>query len=213
MSHSRFTFEREFPATKDNYVPLEQKEPTITVAEHELTMSLALEQARNESYAEGKLAADTEETARLARAMESVSHALEVLRHSLDGIEASASAEAITFAHEFARKLAGKLIDTSPVAVIEDVARQIFDDLRGQSHVAVRVSPELVDITKEKISGITRERGFEGRLIVLGEPENLPGDVKIEWADGGIVRDRARVERTVAEGVDRALAAGMTLGS
>jgi flagellar assembly protein FliH len=208
MTASRFVFEREFPATKDNYVPLEQKEPTLTVSEHHRLMADAVTAARQESYAAGQVDADTQETARLARAMESVAHGLEVLRRELDGIAASASAEAIRFAHEFAKRLAGKLIDSAPMPLIEDVARQIFDDLRGQAHVAVRVAPELVDATKEKISAITRERGFEGRLIVLGEPENRAGDVKIEWADGGIVRDRNALERTVAEGVERALAAG-----
>jgi flagellar assembly protein FliH len=209
MTASRFVFEREFPTTKDNYVPLEQKESTLTVSEHHRIMTDAVTAAREESFAAGKLEADTEETARLARAMESVSHGLEIMRRELDDIAASASAEAIRFAHEFAKRLAGKLIDTTPMPLIEDVARQIFDDLRGQAHVAVRVAPELVDATKERISVITRERGFEGRLIVLGEPENRPGDVRIEWADGGIVRDRNTLERTVAEGVERALAAGV----
>ncbi len=212
MTSNRFVFERQFPATKDNYVPLEQKEPTLTVSMHEQQMADAVAAAREDSFAAGKLEADMEETARLARAMESVSHGLEVLRRELDGIAASASSEAIRFAHAFARQLASKLIDTAPMPLIEEVARQIFDDLRGQPHVAIRVAPELVDATKEKISAITRERGFEGRLIVLGEPENRPGDVRIEWADGGIVRDRNTLERTLSEGVDRALAAGIASG-
>ena len=44
-----------------------------------------------------------------------------------------------------------------------------------------------------------RERGFEGRIVVLGEPDMNAHDVRIEWADGGIVRDQARIEAAAAE--------------
>ena len=30
-------------------------------------------------------------------------------------------------------------------------------------------------------------------LVVLGEPDLAPGDARIEWADGGVVRERARI--------------------
>jgi flagellar assembly protein FliH len=205
MVAQKFTFERAFPDTANRIVPLEQKEPTLTVAEHETLMSAAIANARIDAFIEGKNAANDEETARLVRAMESVSMALDQLRYELSDIQAMASQEAIRFAHDIARKLAGKLLDSAPMTVIENVAREIFDDLRGQLHVAVRVAPDLIDLTKEKLSSIARERGFEGRLIVMGEPEIQPGDVRIEWADGGIIRDRALVEQTLTAGIERAL--------
>ena len=49
-----------------------------------------------------------------------------------------------------------------------------------------------------KRAGSTRSpaaRGFEGRLVVLAEPEIAPGDCRIEWADGGVVRDQRRDRR------------------
>jgi flagellar assembly protein FliH len=188
MATSRFIFQREFPATPDRMVPLETKEPTLTVSEHE---------------------ADSEQTARLAEAMEQVGRLLDDLRLDLDGIQAAASNEAIRFAHAFGSMLAGKLLDAAPLAVIELTARTIFDDLRGQPHIAVRLSPDLIDPARARLAVIAKEKGYEGRLIVMGEPEIPPGDVRIEWADGGIIRDRAQAEQSVAAGVDRALAAGV----
>ena len=205
MVAQKFIFERAFPDTANRVVPLEQKEATLTVSEHAKLLDAAVASARIDAFMEGKSAEHDEETARLARAMESVAMALDQLRHELADIQVLASREAIIFAHDIARKLAGKLLDSAPMTVIENVAREIFDDLRGQPHVAVRVAPELIDVTKEKLTSIARERGFEGRLIVMGEPEIEPGDVRIEWADGGIIRDRALVEQTVAAGVERAL--------
>ncbi len=208
MAPQRFTFDRAFPQTADRVVPLEKKEPTITVAEHERRLAAACDMARQQGFAEGKAEAEAEFTAHLARATESLSFAMQGVRSDLDGIQAMASAEAVMFAQAFARHLAGRLLDGAPMAQIEEAARRVFDDLRGQPHVAARVSPALADATKERLSLIARERGFEGRLIVLGEPEIADGDIRIEWADGGIVRERAAAERQLSDAVEQALAAG-----
>jgi flagellar assembly protein FliH len=210
MAAQRFTFGRAFPETPDRHVPLETREPTLTVSEHERIMAAAVAETAGDAFMRGRLEADGEATAHLARAMDIVGVNLDLLRDALDGIQAQASAEAIAFAHSIGRQLAGRLMDAAPLALIEDAARRIFDDLRGQPHAAVRVSPELVDAAKELLQKVARDRGFEGRIIVLGEPEISQGDVRIEWADGGIVRDRAAAERVVADCVASALAAGGT---
>jgi flagellar assembly protein FliH len=210
MSAAKFIFQREFPATSDRMMPLETKEPTLGISEHEILMAAAVASARQDAFLMGKLEAENEQTARLAEAMEQVARMLDLLRLELDGIQASASHEAIHFAHAFGRKLAGKLLDAVPLTLIEQTARAIFDDLRGQPHVAVRLAPDLVDAARDRLTAIAREKGFEGRLIVMGEPEIPPGDVRIEWADGGIIRDRVQTEQTVAAGVERALASGVT---
>jgi flagellar assembly protein FliH len=41
--------------------------------------------------------------------------------------------------------------------------------------------------------------------VVLGEPEIMPGDCRVEWADGGVVRDRAAVELAIDGAVNRYL--------
>jgi flagellar assembly protein FliH len=207
MSPQRFTFDRAFPQTADRVVPIEKKEPTVALSEHERLMAAAHAAGRQQGFLEGKAEADGAFAAHLARATETLAYAMEAVRADLDAIQARASGEAVMFAEAFARHLAGSLLDAAPMARIEDAARRVFDDLRGQPHVAARVSPALADATKERLSAIARERGFEGRLIVLGEPEIADGDVRIEWADGGVVRDRAAVERRLADAVAQALAA------
>ncbi|MGL5117434.1 MAG: FliH/SctL family protein [Beijerinckiaceae bacterium] len=212
MTAAKFAFSRAFPETTAKFVPLEEKEPTLTLSEHGKLLALAVADARTQGYLEGQDQARHEETARLARAMESVGMAFDGVRQELTGIERAATDEALRFAHDLARVLAGRLMDRAPLETVASIARDIFEDLRGQPHVAVRVAPELTDAANELMRGLARERGFEGRLIVMGEPEIAPGDVRIEWADGGVVRDRARVEELVAASVDKALAAGFARG-
>jgi flagellar assembly protein FliH len=42
---------------------------------------------------------------------------------------------------------------------------------------------------------------------VLAEPEIAPGDCKIEWADGGIVRDTAKIDSAIGSAIGRYLGA------
>jgi flagellar assembly protein FliH len=49
--------------------------------------------------------------------------------------------------------------------------------------------------------------GFAGRLVVLGDPEQKPGDGRIEWVDGGLVRDRAALEAEIDNRIAAFLAA------
>jgi len=178
------------------------------VSEHRRLLAVAEAGARAEAFVMGRLEGESDSSARLAQALEQVSMRLDALAGELGAIEAAASAEAIRFAHAFAVKLAGRLLDDAPMASIEEAARAIFDDLRGQPHVAVRVAPALVDAAKDRLATVARERGFDGRLIVLGEPEIPSGDVRIEWADGGIARERGRAEQLLAAAVEQSLAAG-----
>jgi flagellar assembly protein FliH len=201
-----FTFAREFKQGGARVVPLEEKEATLTQSAHHAALQQAVAGAHAQGVAEGRAAARAEETARLARAMEAVSTSLDQMRHRLDQLEECAAREAIRFAELFAGKLSAGLVAEAPVAMVERVAAEIFTDLRGQAHVAVRVAPELVEATRDRIGALARDRGFEGRLIVMGEPEISAGDVRIEWADGGIVRDQAAVASAIQLAVERVLA-------
>ena len=70
----------------------------------------------------------------------------------------------------------------------------------------VRVSEALHAVTRERLEATARLRGFEGRLVVLAEPDLAPGDCRIEWADGGMVRNRAATELAIGEVVARYIA-------
>ena len=70
----------------------------------------------------------------------------------------------------------------------------------------VRVNDPLYADARERLEEIARMRGFEGRLVVLAEPDIACGDCRIEWADGGVNRDRAAIEAAIGEAVARYLA-------
>jgi flagellar assembly protein FliH len=209
MSAQKFIFDRQFGGNAPGssvFVKKEETEPVITVAEHEKIVALARLEGEQKGFVEGQASARGEETARLATAEEHLSAALRNVWAEINRIEVSASREAINFALVFAERLSTEMSKRFPLEPIEESARRAFKDLRGAPHIVARVAPELVDEVKRRLSRMALEGGIDGKLIVLGEPEISRGDCRIEWADGGVVRDRAQLIRKLHDVVTLALA-------
>ena len=120
---------------------------------------------------------------------------------TLMAIETRLECEAVEVAVAVARKLAPALIEREPFAEISALASDCFRQLVASPHIAVRINDALYATAREKLDGIVRARGFEGRLVVLAEPDIAPGDCRIEWADGGINRDTAKADAAIGEAV------------
>lgn len=184
-----------------------EAKPSIALAEHAAKVA----DAEAEAYRKGFAAAETQalaESSRLtAAALERLAGAFDGLDRALRGIEARLEAEAVEVAVAVARKLSPALIAREPFTEIAALASECFRQLVAAPHVVVRVNEALYDATREKLEAIVRASGFDGRLVVLAEAEIAPGDCRIEWADGGINRDRAASEAAVAEVVARYVAA------
>jgi flagellar assembly protein FliH len=63
------------------------------------------------------------------------------------------------------------------------------------------------------IEEMVRTRGLAGHLIVLAEPDIQTGDCRIEWADGGVNRDRSATEAAIDEAVARYVKARLAAAS
>lgn len=190
-----------------DFAPTQKAANTIALAEHKTLLG----EAETRGYRNGFQAAEAEmkaETARrLAIALEQIADMLGIMAQGLKGIEARLEAEACDVAHAVASKLAPALIAREPLAEINALAVDAFRQLLASPHVVVRVSDKIYDAAREKMEEISRQTGFEGRLVMLGEPEIAEGDCRIEWADGGVIRDRAAAQSLITETVNRFIAA------
>jgi flagellar assembly protein FliH len=193
----KFLFDTDFTGAADG----KPAEPTITLAEHALKLAAAEAAARGNGYAAAQADAGVESGRRMANALERIAAGLAVANQALSAIEARLECEAVEVAVAVARKLAPALIAREPFAEISSLASDCFRQLIAAPHVAVRVNDALYVDAKEKLDAIARARSFEGRLVVLAEPDIAPGDCRIEWADGGINRDSAAVSAAVGAAV------------
>ena len=186
-----------------DFAPTPKAAATIAIADHKSLMT----DAETRGYRNGFQAAETEmkaETARrLTLALEQIAKTLETMAQGLNAIESRLESEAVDVAHAVASKLAPALIAREPLAEIQTLATETFRQLLASPHVVVRVSDKLYDAAREKLEKISQQAGFEGRLVMLGEPDIAEGDCRIEWADGGVTRDRAAAQALIAETVKR----------
>ncbi|MGB6760386.1 MAG: flagellar assembly protein FliH, partial [Xanthobacteraceae bacterium] len=60
---------------------------------------------------------------------------------------------------------------------------------------------------KGQIEEIARANGFDGRLAIVSDESLAPGDCRVEWADGGIVRDHTATASAIDETVARYITA------
>lgn len=196
---SKFMFDLDFAAPK--------VANTIPLADHHVRLSEAEQKGYREGFAAGQKEAEALTARRLAVALERIGQTLTALAAGLQAIESRLEAEAVEVATAVARKLSAELIAREPLVEIEALVRDCFRHLTSAPHVVVRVGDDLYPHILERLDGLAGEFGFQGRLVVLAEPDIRDGDCRIEWADGGIVRDSARTEAAIAETIARFVAA------
>lgn len=184
---SRFLFDHDF------------RRPSTSAAQVREAASAAEAEARGHAagLAQGRAEAEAQVQARLADAVNRLALTAAGLLARADEQDAAREAQALDFAVALARRIAGDALDAQPLAAIAEAARDALQHLRGVPHLVVRVNEALVEDAEALVKRLARERGYEGRLVVLGEPDMPPGDARMEWADGGVVRERARIEATL----------------
>jgi flagellar assembly protein FliH len=184
--------------------------PTMTVVEAERRRADAEAQAHRKGFAAGLAQAQGEADQRVATALGLIADSLSKLDRALNGIEARLETEAVQVAVAVAGKLAPELIAREPFTEISALATECFRHLVTTPHVVVRVGGDIYETVKEKLEETARVRGFEGRLVVMSDTEIAQGDCRIEWADGGVNRDRAATLSAIDDVVGRYVAARST---
>jgi|HubBroStandDraft_2_1064218.scaffolds.fasta_scaffold441433_1 flagellar assembly protein FliH len=187
--------------------------PAITLAEHALKLAAAEAAAHERGFAAAQTDAAVESGRRMADALERIATGLTMANDGLHAIETRLECEAVEVAVAVARKLAPALIAREPFAEISALAGDCFRQLIAAPHVAVRVNDALYATAKEKLDDIVRAKSFEGRLVVLAEPDIAVGDCRIEWADGGINRDSAAADAVIGEAVTGYISARRTFAA
>jgi len=180
---------------------------TITLVEAERRSADAESQAYRNGFAAGLEKARNDAPQQLAAALDVIADAMDRLNRALAGIEARLETEAVQVAVAVAGKLAPELIARQPLAEMSALAAESFNHLVKAPHVVVHIGAEIYEATKVKLDEIAQARGFEGRLVVLSNSAMAPGDCRIEWADGGVARDRAATLAIIDDLVARYVAA------
>lgn len=118
-----------------------------------------------------------------------------------DQRSAAIEAQAARVAIATARALAGAALAAKPLGEIEHAVRECLTHARLAPHLVMRVNDAAVEDVEALVRRVGQETAFAGRLVVLGEPDIMPGDGRIEWADGGFAIESERLSRLVEQAV------------
>ncbi len=197
---AKFMFDMDFSA------PDKAREKAATQAEIAQKVAAAEARAHRDGFAAGQREAKAESDRRAALALEEIGVAIKNIASRFAGIETRMETEAVDVAVAVARKLCSELIAGEPLAEITGLIGECFSHLVSTPHLVVRINDALYDGARERIEKLAKQSGFEGRLVILAEPTIVNGDCKIEWADGGVVLERAAIEAKINELVGRYMA-------
>jgi len=197
---AKFLFDMDFSA------PDKTRERPATAAEIAQKIAAAESRAYRDGHEAGQREAKAESDRRTALALEEIGIAIKGIAARFSGIETRMETEAVDVAVAVARKLCGELIAREPLGEITGLVRDCFAQLVSTPHLVVRINDSLYERAHEQIEKLARQSGFQGRLVILAEPEIDSGDCKIEWADGGVVLERAAIDAKINELVGRYMA-------
>jgi flagellar assembly protein FliH len=197
---AKFLFDMDFSA------PDKSRERPATPAEIAQKIANAEARAYRDGFDAAKREAKAESDRRSALALEEIGIAIQAIASRFSGIETRMETEAVDVAVAVARKLCSELIAGEPLSEITALVSDCFSHLVSTPHLVVRINEQLYEAARERIEKLAKRSGFEGRLVILAEPEIDTGDCKIEWADGGVVLERAAIEAKINELVGRYMA-------
>jgi flagellar assembly protein FliH len=201
---AKFTFSQDFGPTEPRRRP---EDVDAEIARLTARIDAARQEGRVEGYAAGKVDQEAVELGRLADAVEKLAVAAAQCLTTLDAERAEIERDAVELAMATAKTMARGLIEREPLFEITRVAAEAIANLRGAPHLVLRVAPEQVEAVEKRMKRVAFERGFDGRLIVLGDPDQAIGDCQIEWADGGFIRNTPAVEAAIRAAMSRYLEA------
>jgi flagellar assembly protein FliH len=196
---AKFMFDIDFSAP-------DRSREKASPAEVAQKVAAAEAKAYRDGFDAGQREAKAESDRRTALALEEIKIAMQGVAARFAGVESRMETEAVDVAVAVARKLCSELIAAEPLGELSGLVSECFSHLVSTPHLVVRVNDQLYEAARERIERLAKPSGFQGRLVILAEPEIASGDCRIEWADGGVVLERAAIEAKINELVGRYIA-------
>ncbi|MGJ8529137.1 hypothetical protein [Maritalea sp.] len=180
--HAKFTFDLDLAKTS-------QKSKLMEERDIERMISQAREQGYNEGLQEGQNSVQSQTSQQVAAAAEQVAASGAQFLQVLDQAQQHHLAQSTKLAASVGHKLASTLIEQTPTPEISALIEDCLSSLGKTAHLVVRCNEQLSDEVKPIVEQFASQAGFEGRLIIMGEPDIGMGDCRVEWSDGGIARN------------------------
>lgn len=161
----------------------------------------AVAEARAEGFADGRRSGLAEASAavdhHVARALEEIANNLAALGTELQQQEEDTTRRSAALAVMICRKFLPSRYRETAADEITALLAALLPRVVGMPKLTVRVAENLAEPLVERLREVARAAGFSGPVETIGDGGVEPGDCRIEWLRGGVVRDAAALWREV----------------
>lgn len=151
--------------------------------------SAELVSVRKDGEAKGRESAEAAAARKMADEVAKLAKNAVALLGARDQMTRNLESEACELAYTIGTHLAETALARTPFSEIEALVKDTMDVLSDTPHLVLHLSLETADEIKPQLTRLLDESGFSGRLIIRAERDFDSSDVRLEWAEGQLVRD------------------------
>ena len=173
-------------------------------------MAEAVAAARKAALAEGiaqgraETVADTER--RVASGLATIGKHLSAIDSQVGVVAEGITKNTVELSLAIAKQLFPAMLKRGGADEIEALLMRCLAALKTEPAFTIRVPVEQVDELNARLQVAASSHGYEGRLTILGDQSLKVGDCRIEWAQGGLIRDREQIWSAIEAAIAQALA-------
>jgi flagellar assembly protein FliH len=186
---------------EDERLAEENAPPTYTVEELEEAKNIAHQQGKQEGKAEAMASIEQQASLTLDLVLRQIGDLLSEYKDWT----AEVHHDSISMALSIMRKLAPELLRGSELPQVEHIVNEAFQFLTDQPKVMIRVASELEGALSSKVNLMASRVGYEGQVVLTGDPELELTDCRISWYAGAVERSLDETWGQIDEMVDRVL--------
>jgi|APAra7269097559_1048567.scaffolds.fasta_scaffold09598_3 flagellar assembly protein FliH len=181
--------------------------PTPTFSEEDLAAACdeARKQGEQTGHQRGLVEGQQRLEAQMAAALSTISAQLTLAVRAATEAPVEITVAATELAMAILRKMHPALSAKRGLDEVEGVLAGCLEQLKNEPRLVAYVPNQLLDPLNERVTAISAARGFEGRVVLIGDPDLADSDCRIEWADGGLERDTRRLWSDIEAALDRCL--------
>jgi flagellar assembly protein FliH len=203
MTHQKFMFDRSFdveePAKKAAEVAEEIEEepevviPTFSEEQVETSRKEGLEQGKSEALKEAAMTIENQ----IIDLTKAIGAQLTELISSQSLVNNEIFRDAIKISRAITKKSFPSINAEHGVHEIEQLIRQILNQILEEPRVKIQVHPSLTEQVSERLNELSTDTHFEGRVHIMADEAIEQGDCRIDWSNGGAERNLENVMREV----------------
>jgi flagellar assembly protein FliH len=212
----KFTFDNDFDAPRvaapEPVVVIEEElppppPPAPTFSEEELEAAVA--EARKTALAEGQAKGKADATAQNERQTAAALNTIGQHFAKIDG-EVKAATEqlretSLELSVAIVRRLFPEFARQHGLEEVKELLGRCLDNLRSEPRFTVKVASDQAEALKNEVEALAQSRGFEGRIMVAADESLKPGDCRIEWSQGGMIRSADEIWKAIEAAMEQAL--------